>query len=99
MPCEGRMPSCSENSSMSMRPSQKLGMEANTSAIVVVPTSTAVPLRSAASTPMGMPSAAEKSTAKKATVSVVGNFGMRMAVTSLCCVYDSPKSPCRAPAM
>ena len=74
-------------------------MEANTSAIVVVPTSTAVPFRKAASTPMGIPSAAEKMTAKNATVSVVGNLGMRIAVTSLCCVYDSPKSPWSAPTM
>ena len=59
-------------------------LEASTRETTVTPVSAMLPFRTAASTPMGMPISAESSTARIASLQVMGNFGSSTLLTGSC---------------
>ena len=79
---------------MRMMPSQKLGMDMPDSAAMLAPISTGLPLRTAATMPIGMPTSSAKSMAMAASCSVTGSFWPISVVTGTSVRSDLPRSPC-----
>ena len=97
MPDDGSPPRFTDRIKIRTMPNQKTGTETPIALIRAMTKSGSVPRRSAANTPIGMPTSVETSSALTASSSVLGSrWPMRWATGSLL-DNEMPKSPRTAP--